>query len=258
MTNYCNCFLDSARGIYIPQNFAESISLDDWTGIDKSDFEILLSGPDHEDYWDAWTQVLDNAESKCGATLYQNGDLFLVYRDKALSDLNEYLESVLEYETRHCDAGDNYAYMVTESSPDLQDIARQLEEETLLQGPNETALDAKWSKKLDLDLRGLDLETIANLALECFEMVPGHIWGPYEDGLVVAAFPVQEIETELPEQFDGLVLDLIGDNGSAAYIPNGGRLAYMTTDAVWYAVASVEKLQAEIDSLVLKDSQNAY
>ena len=256
MTNYCNCFLDSARGIYIPQNFAESISLDEWTGIDKSDFDILLAGPDHEDYWEAWTQVLDNAESNCGATLWQDGDLFLVYRDKALADLNEYLESIVEYETRH--GGENYAYMVTECNPDLQDIARQLEEETLLQGPNETALDAEWSKKLDLNLRGLDVETVANLALECFDMVSGSIWGPYEDGLVIAAYPVQEIETELPEQFDGIILDLIGDNGSDAYIPEGGRLAYMATDSVWYAVASVEKLQAEIDSLVLKDLNNAY
>ena len=256
MNTYCNCFLDSARGIFIPQNFAESISLNEWTGIDKSDFDILLAGPNHEFYWDAWTQVLDNAESTCGATLYQDGDLFLVYRDKALSDLNEYLESVLEYETRHCDAGDNYAYLVTETSPDLQDIARQLEEEKYLHTAGETT--GHWTKKLDLNLHGLDLETVANLALECFEMVSGHIWGPYEDGLVIAAYPVQEIETELPEAFDGLVLDLIGDNGSDAYIPDGGRLAYIATDAVWYAVASVEKLQAEIDAIVLQDLKDAY
>jgi hypothetical protein len=256
MTKHCNCFLDSARGIYIPRDFAESISLNDWTGIDKADFEILLSGPDHEDYWEAWTQVLDNAESNCGATLYQDGDLFLVYREKALADLNGYLESVVEYETRHCDAGENYAYLVTESNPDLQDIARQLAEEKLLQGPTETALDAAWTKKLDLNLRGLDVETVANLALECFEMVSGNIWGPCEDGLVIAAYPVQEIETEIPNMFDGLVLDLIGDNGSDAYIPDGGRLAYIATDAVWYAVANVEKLQAEIDSYVAERTEN--
>jgi hypothetical protein len=254
MTNYVNCFLDSARGIYIPQNFAESIDLKDWTGIKKSDFDILLAGPEAESYWDAWQSVLDNAESTCGAVLYQDGDLFLVYRDKGLQDLNDYLESVLEYETRHGDAGDAYAYMVPESV-DLQDIQRQLAEETLLQGPGETALDARWTLKFPLNLRGLELDRVIELALACFAMVPGSIWGPYGDaGLVLAGFPVQEIETELPEQFCGLLLDLIGDNGAEAYIREGGRLAYMGTDSCWYACVSVKDLQDAIDAEVFEQA----
>jgi hypothetical protein len=251
---YVECFLDSARGIYIPQNFAEVIDAADWTGIDGGDLDVLKSGPDHESYWDAWQSVLDHAEAKDGATLHQDGDLFLVYRDKALVDLNEYLESVLEYETKHGDAGDAYAHMVPESV-DLQDIQRQLAEEVLLQGPGETALDAKWSPKFPLDLRGLDLDRVIVLALDCFEMVPGSIWGPYGDaGLVLAGFPVQEIETEVPDTFDGLVIDLIGDNGSDAYIPEGGRLAYMSTDAAWFACVSVKDLQDAIDAEVLADA----
>jgi hypothetical protein len=251
---YVYLFLDGNRGIYIPQNFAESIDPADWTGIDAGDLDVLKAGPDHESYWDAWQSVLDYAESKDGAVLHQDGDLWVIYRDRAVQDLNAYLESVLEYETRHGDAGDAYAYIVPDSVS-LQDVQRQLDAEVLLQGPGETALDAKWSPKFPLDLRGLDLDRVIELALDCFEMVPGSIWGPYGDaGLVLAGFPVQEIETELPEQFCGLLLDLIGDNGTDAYIPEGGRLAYMATDASWYACVSVRDLQDAIDAEVQTDA----
>jgi hypothetical protein len=250
---YCHLFLDGNRGIYIPQNFAESIDIADWTGIDAGDLDVLKAGPDQESYWDAWQSVLDYAESKDGAVLHQDGDLWLIYRDRAVQNLNAYLESVLDYEIRHGDAGDAYAHMVPESV-NLQDVQRQMEEEVLLQGPGQTALNAKWSPKFPLDLRGLDLDRVVTLALDCFKMVPGSIWGPYGDaGIVLAGFPVQEIETEIPDTFMD-VLDHIGDNGSDAYIPEGGRLAYMATDAVWYACVSVRDLQDAIDAEVQADA----
>lgn len=249
MTNYTMHIINDSHGIYIPQVFAETIDwdmLDNWYEYQKA---ILLAGPDHESYWDVWQEILDNCETTDGGKLHQDGDVWVVYVDKATSDLNEHLESVYEYETRHCDAGDNYAYLV--ESVDSQDIQRQLEEEKLLQLPGQNALDAEWTKKLDLDLRGLDIERVIELALECFEMVPGHMFGPYEDGLILAAFPIQEIETEIPDSFDDLVLEFIGDNGSDAYI--NGRLAYILTDSVWYAVASVKALQAAIDQETSQD-----
>lgn len=245
---YCEHFLDSARGVYIPQNFAEAIDVKDWTGIKAEDLDVLCAGPDHEFYWDVWTDVLDNAETRDGRVLYQDGDLWIVALDKAVEDLNAYFEQVLEYETRHGDAGGAYAHCVEDV--DLQDVQQQLDAEVLLRLPGQTALDADWTKKLDLDLRGLDLEDVARLALDVFQMRPGHIFGPYgEDGLVLAGFAVQEIETEVPSDFDGIVLDFIGDNATDAYI-NGDR-AYIATDAVWYAVASVKDLQDAIDAEVL-------
>jgi hypothetical protein len=249
--SYSECFLDSARGIYIPQNFAELINPQDWTGIDPEDLDVLRSGPDHEFYWDAWTSVLDYAETKDGRVLWQDGDLWIVARDRAIEDLNKYFEDVLDYETSHGDAGDAYAGLVQDV--DAEDVKRQLAEER--HETDESApLGFKWVPKLDLDLRGLDVEDVIRLALDVFEMVPGSIFGPFEDGLVLAGFPVQEIETEVPQEFDGIVLDFIGDNGTDAYIPDGGRLAYMATDAVWYAVASVKDLQDAIDAEVLADA----
>jgi len=245
---YTEIFLDSARGVFIPQNFAEIINVKDWTGIKAEDLNVLRAGPDAEFYWDAWASVLDHAETRDGRVLHQDGDLWLVARDKALEDLNAYFEQVLEYETRHGDAGDAYAYLVEDV--DLQDVKRQLAKETMIKVQDGTgdSLGYKWVNKLDLDLKGLDLEDVTRLALDVFQMVPGSIWGPFEDGLVLDSFAVQEIETEVPESFDDMILDFIGDHGSDAYID--GRLAYIATDACWYAVASVKDLQDAIDAEV--------
>ena len=251
MTIYSTLFLDSNRGAYIPQHFAESIDVKGWTGIKAEDLDVLLAGPDAEFYWDAWQDVLDNAETLDGRVLHQDGDLWLVARDKAIEDLNAYFADVLEYETRHGDAGDAYAHLVEDV--DLQDVQRQLEDEVLFRVPGETALDATWTRKLDLDLRGLGLEDVARLALDVFRMESGSIFGPFEDGLVLDAFAVQEIEVEIPEDFDGIVLDFIGDNATDAYMTGTGR-AYIATDATWYAVASVKDLQDAIDAEVLEDA----
>lgn len=246
---YSELFFDGNRGIYIPRDFADAIDPDDWTGIKTQDLDVLRAGPDHESYWDTWTSVLDYAETKDGRILHQDGDLWLIARDKAVEYLNKYFEDVLEYETRHGDAGDAYAVCVQDL--DLQDVQRQLDEEVLLQGPGETALDARWIRKLDL--KGLDVEDVARLALSVFQMVPGSIRGPFEDGLVLDAFAVQEIETEVPEDFDGIVLDVIGDHGTDAYITGTGR-ACISTEAVWYAAASVKDLQDAIDAEVKADA----
>ena len=74
-------FSDSAHGVYIPQHFAETV---DWNAVDnwnEDQRDILLSGPDHEMYWDVWTEILDGAYLSGGYTLYQDGDLWLVPSD---------------------------------------------------------------------------------------------------------------------------------------------------------------------------------
>jgi hypothetical protein len=250
---YTGLFLDSNRGVYIPQHFAEAIDVKDWTGIKAEGLDVLRAGPDAESYWDAWQSVLDYAETLDGRVLHQDGDLWLVARDKAIEDLNAYFADVLEYETRHGDAADGYAHLVEDV--DLQDVQRQLEDESMIKAEDGTgdSLGYKWVKKLDLDLRGLDVESVARLALDVFRMEAGSIFGPFADGLVIAGFPVQEIETEVPEVFDQIVLDFIGDNGTDAYITGTGR-AYIATDACWYAVASVKDLQDAIDAEVLADA----
>ena len=50
-------------GIYIPQRFCEGFS-SYITNMDeiKEDVEICLKGPDEEDYWEAWDNIVDNAK----------------------------------------------------------------------------------------------------------------------------------------------------------------------------------------------------
>ena len=78
-------YANDARGVYIPQYFAESIVRECLSGVSEEDMKILLVGPDHEQYWDAWCDVCDNAiltdEQGVTFNLYQDGDLWLVPTD---------------------------------------------------------------------------------------------------------------------------------------------------------------------------------
>lgn len=82
--------LDSGRGVYIPQNFAQdclgypSDSENGWEFSEDAAL-VLLKGPDdNEEYWEAWESMLDRAIFKLeGGTwrLYQDGDLWAVNWD---------------------------------------------------------------------------------------------------------------------------------------------------------------------------------
>lgn len=74
--------LDACRGIYIPRDFVEC-GATNW-GVVPHDEKILLAGPEHGAYWDAWDAVLEEAEyvDENGThwSLYQDGDLWAIPR----------------------------------------------------------------------------------------------------------------------------------------------------------------------------------
>lgn len=81
--------IDGHHGIYIPQMFAWMY----WSYVDPESLsdsdelrEILLAGPDHEYYWEAWEEVVSNVRliaDGCVWILYQEfGDLFAVPEDE--------------------------------------------------------------------------------------------------------------------------------------------------------------------------------
>lgn len=81
-------YLSDARGIYIPQNFAEQTRRECVTGVSESDWQCLLIGPEpsNEWYWEAWQSVLNNAVVTDPTTgtaynVYQDGDCWLVPAD---------------------------------------------------------------------------------------------------------------------------------------------------------------------------------
>lgn len=72
--------VSDSQGIYIPATFVHDYDLADFgfTEEEVKGYNETLSNPDNEEYWDAWDEVLDRAVTKDGATLMQNGDLWLV------------------------------------------------------------------------------------------------------------------------------------------------------------------------------------
>ena len=70
--------LNSARGVYIPQNFVECVDADEWH-LSEYDVKELIDY-NNEFYWDAWNSVLDNAyfvdDRGNKWTLFQDGDLW--------------------------------------------------------------------------------------------------------------------------------------------------------------------------------------
>ena len=90
--NAIEILFDSARGVYIPQNFADECDLSKFDGIDADDIEVIKQGPDHEWYWEAWNTIENNATyTENGHTwhLYQDGDLFLICYELMTDEEND-------------------------------------------------------------------------------------------------------------------------------------------------------------------------
>jgi hypothetical protein len=76
------CLLSDARGQYIPRDFVANFDMAEW-GVDLESWEAntCAAGPEEDGYWDAWMQILDNAEYKKDGNvwvLHQDGDLWAV------------------------------------------------------------------------------------------------------------------------------------------------------------------------------------
>lgn len=255
MTDFVQVYADSARGIYIPQHFAESVNRETLSGVSDEDLEILENGPEAESYWDTWESVLDNAQLKDSSgviwTLWQDSDLFLIHpdhlfdeqRDDLIAAINELTESAVEYETEHEDAGNNYSHMPAESWTEDDDsrLIAQL-------------------KDHGIDCKGLDADQLSDIALEIFTMESGHMFSNMEsDSIVIAAYPIQEIETQIDyESIDcGIavnqnhVTQIASDCDSYIGSTNATDcLVYQTTDCVWYAIIEPNAMQCAIDSYI--------
>jgi len=239
-------FASDSRGIFTPQHFAETAYWDKFEGWSEEQKAVLLSGPDHESYWDIWHEVLDNVTTVCGGVLYQDGDLWILWPQLAIDAINSLCEDQEDYETNHSDAGDNYAHMVAESwIESCHDSLVEQMGETVLKGGDCSDPDY-WKgvpKYPNIDPRWKDIEpdVLDDLALESFTMQAGSIWGPYGGGIVLAGYPVDEIEVDLTDLFiDAVTMDYVRESCDP-YISGCDR-ASISTDSVWYAVLDIEML----------------
>ena len=80
--------LSDARGIYIPRDFVTDFDLEAW-GLDPDGWAVeICKDPEHEDYWEAWEQILWHATyTKDGYVwkLCQDGDLWALC-DQLMTD----------------------------------------------------------------------------------------------------------------------------------------------------------------------------
>ena len=174
-------------------------------------------------------------------------------KQNAIDAINELCESQLEYKTSHRDAGDSYADLVSElwDEHSTYNMLEMFNGEYLDNGENATQMltyKPLW-ELLGVDKRWTDIEpdVLADMALETFNMVPGSIWGPdCDDCIVLESFHIGEIEVDLGQLgIDAITMDLIRESCDA-YI-SGTDYAFVSTDAVWYAVVNVENLNVAIE-----------
>ena len=220
-----------AMGVYIPQSFADAIDPTFWRYIKESDLDTLKAGPEFLSYWEAWIDVLDNAETLDGRVLWQDNDLWVIDANTARDEINSFCQDQLEYFESHKDAGDAYAHMPAESWSSAERLSL-----------------FDYVIKAGIDTHGLDLDQIADLVLDCFKMFPGNIHGACDlddSAFILAAYPVQEVEIDLSGLgLDGITSDYVRESCDP-YIK--GDLAYLTSDAVWFAGITKGVLQRAIN-----------
>lgn len=68
--------IDGSQGVYIPKIFADSM-WDSWVGLSEDDRFILLEGPDNEDYYETWFNVMCSA-----SRVDEEGNKFYLYEDE--------------------------------------------------------------------------------------------------------------------------------------------------------------------------------
>ena len=88
------CAVDGCHGIYIPQTFAERYP--EW--LNDEEQEILLAGPEHEEYWETWDEVTSWEFEDKSLYIGESGDVFIVTFSSLNASLHtwatgEYLET---------------------------------------------------------------------------------------------------------------------------------------------------------------------
>ncbi len=84
--------IDSATGIYLPQEFGEAFGEYIINRKDLSEDLETLRDPEHEWYWEAWDSVLSSTILKGDdgtlyhLTLTENGDLLAIPDDEQVED----------------------------------------------------------------------------------------------------------------------------------------------------------------------------
>ena len=223
------CIADSSRGIYIPQFFAETHKSDWFKGITAEDWNTLSKGPDAgEDYWETWNEVLDNAETTDGGILHQDGDLWIIWPQRAIDVVNKHVEAQVEYEETHKDSGDAYREAMEGRRHDETFLARVLFDTGVVYDPS-------------------DMERVTDAIYDAAVVTPRHQFDSSYTGLGLDGMAVGEVEVSLDELgIDDVTMEQITDSCDA-YINN--KYAYTPSDIRWCLEISKEGAQEAINDM---------
>ena len=160
------------------------------------------------------------------------------YVEKINEAISLALDSHVEYETTHTEAGDAYAHLPREGD-----------------WMHHNGMDRLKAFMVDNDIEtSLDDETLEELVLDNFEMTVGHtICGPGSNVFGIDRFALGEVELSLEysvlAEMTGLNItrarmEVIATNSSVHCLAVGdtGLLAYEVTDSTWDATISAETL----------------
>lgn len=153
--------IDGASGIYIPPRWANGCAdVEGWRGFALTDVEILKDGPEHEEYWDAWDNIVRDAEwidpktghawkleqdGDCWAVRYASeGDLPPINLRKLDAFTRGYVDCMLGLTLGAADVelGENWRDDWDRSDIDVEDLRKMAENCRDFQDANREALDA--------------------------------------------------------------------------------------------------------------------
>ena len=160
---------------------------------------------------------------------------------------NQLIESRVEYETTHKDAGNNYAHMASEGDFDYHNGENRL---------------AEYCAEMGIDIIGLDMDRLAEDVIFWGYMTLGQHFDP-KKRFLVSSFQVGEIEIEVSVESLGLErisLEVIAELNRQcdAYFRPGVRslgtecdycYAYIQTDSYWDMVCDLDTIQDLVSAM---------
>ena len=229
--------ITDAAGQSIPQEFAENF--EGW-GLLPQDFQILRQGPEHENYWETWDDVLNYASIEHEGILYrlhQDGDLWALSDWDIIDDNGQIFDAkndpfatpeTIEYNCDHCDGFEDQFYK--------DEIVNLVDALLCNIGDYIHYHSSKDNKPMEWALKNFD-----NLEF-CLEHNPGYYCNNDNLGKWVKFDPSRLQEESGPGYtFDGIFIGTIGNLGEIEIQAESGKFHYLAglTDDYFRIIARI-------------------
>tara|TARA_R110000782_G_scaffold152985_1_gene245550 strand:- start:781 stop:1287 length:507 start_codon:yes stop_codon:yes gene_type:complete len=151
-----------------------------------------------------------------------------------IENAKQLVESRVDYESNHIDAGDAYSYLASEGDFDYHNGDNRL---------------AEYCAEMGIDLTGVEVDRLAEDVIFWSYMTPVESFD-YHKRFLVASYEVGEIEiqvdsTELGARFTPYLIDRLNKETDAMwrYSSKNTAYAYIQTDGFWDQVADEQTIR---------------